>query len=408
MLIFLYLLHLAQSKIATPTLALSPDDPWKYVSKFAPDKGISTWKMKVKFVKPINETSEEFAMFKGSVYIDMKWQDAQSQRSCETREKATQRFREISIPLNGEWSKTVDGTLVTKDSYHFWYFTLSSCSISQRQKVKVEIQFTQPDGSQFSIEEQGLNYIFITLLMIFLVFLCRNLKKLISSFKKTENLETHLLILNIAITCEFLAILCEVVHLWIYSNNGKGLAALDVFYQIFDSLSSMAVTILLIIISTGWTIKYRDFPDFELFLPICFLVVVLNIMVIGLGRMTEDASSKNSDFECVPGYILIVIRVLMLTWFIINVKELYYKASCQLENFLNRFVFIASAYFVALPIVIFASWVLEPYKRNTLVVVGINIVQGIVFIYLTHLFSEKSSFYKVSTISESVLPGKMQ
>ncbi|OMJ87697.1 hypothetical protein SteCoe_10541 [Stentor coeruleus] len=408
MIVFIYLVQLAQCKITTTTVSLSSDNPWKYVSKFAPDKGISTWQMKAKFAKPVNQSSEEFGIFKGSVYIDTKWQDALSQSSCEAQEKATQRYREISIPLNGEWSKSVDGTMVTKDSYHFWYFALSSCSISQRQKVKVEIQFTQPDGSQFSIEEQGLNNIFIAVLVIFLIFLYRNLKKLISNFKKTDNLEIHLLILNIAIACEFIAILCEVVHLWIYSSNGKGLGALDVFYQIFDSLSSISITILLIIISTGWTIKYKDFPDFELLLPICFLVVVLNIMIIGLGRITQDASNKNSDFECVPGYILIVIRILMWIWFIFNSKDLYVKASCQLENFLNRFVFVSSMYFVALPIVIIASWFLEPYRRNAFVVVGVNTVQVIVFFYLTHLFSEKSAFYKVSTISESVLPGKMQ
>ncbi|OMJ93405.1 hypothetical protein SteCoe_3648 [Stentor coeruleus] len=406
--IVLLILPLVQCKLVSTVLTLSTDEPWKYVSKFASYKGVSNWEMKVKFLKPADINSEEFARFKGSIYIDSKWQDALNQESCENKESVSKRHTILNVPLNGEWSETVEGTMSTKSRTHFWYFAISSCNQSERQKLRIEIQFTQPDGSQFSAEEQGLHYVFITVLIIFFFALFGNMKRLIQNFQKTDDLETNLLILNIAIGSQFIAIICEVLHIWVYAYNGKGLVVLDVFYQILECFSSIMITILLIIISTGWTLKYKDFPDADIYIPICLFVVVLNLMIVGLGRITEDSYYKNSDFEGVPGYFLVVIRILMWIWFVFTIKGLYEKANEKLVRFLNRFAFMASVYFLALPIVLFVSWIFEPYVRNIFVVISINVIQVLVFVFLTHLFSEKSTFYKMSTMSESVLPGKYQ
>ena len=69
---------------------------------------------------------------------------------------------------------------------------------------------------------------------------------------------------------------------------------------------------------------------------------------------------------------------------------------------------MASFYFLALPATVLISWIFEAYVRNIVVVITTNVIQVIVFIFLTHLFSERSTFYKISTMSESVLPGKLQ
>ncbi|OMJ68862.1 hypothetical protein SteCoe_33554 [Stentor coeruleus] len=408
MFITLLLLSLAQGKHVSTVLSLTLDEPWKYVSKFASNIGTSSWDMKVKYYKPLDKNSEKFTEFKSSVYIDSKWPDALIQQSCENKESVSKKHKTLQVPINGKWSETIEGTLSTNLHTHFWYISLSSCNITSAFRFRVEMNFLQPDGSHFSAEEQGLDYVFISVLIIFFIALCGNMIKLIKDFKKTADLETNLLVLNIAIGFQFLGIICEVLHIWVYSYNGRGIVVLDVFFQIFECLSSIIITILLIVISTGWTLKYKNFPDPDTYVPICLLVVIINLLIVGIGRITEDSYYRNSDFEGLTGYFLVSIRVIMWFWFVFNMRRLYENANEKFFKVLNRFGIMASGYFLTLPVVLGISWSFEPYMRNVFVVVAVNCMQVLVFVFLTHLFSEKSAFYKASTMSGSVLPGKIQ
>lgn len=402
------LIGIAFSKYVSTVITLTPEQPWKYVSKFASNIGKGAWEMKAKLMKPSDHESNNFIEFQSTVYIDNKWEDTLSQDSCKDKEAVSKRQKILRVPRNGEFSDTVDGTMTQNSRTHFWYFAISACDIKDRQKLRVEMKFLNSDGSEFSAEEHGLQYVYPVILLVFLIALSGNMFRLIKKFQKTDDLESNLLVLNIAIGCQFLGILFEVLHIWVYAYNGKGIAVFDVFYQALEVLSSVIVTILLIIIASGWTLKYKDFPDADVYIPISLFVVVLNLMIVGLGRITEDSYYKNSDYEGIPGFCLIFMRIALWLMFIYLIRDMQKKANQKLLSFLLRFSIMASLYFLALPIVVVFSWVFVDYVRNKVVVVLTSFIQILVFIFLTHLFSEKSTFYKISTMSESVLPGKLQ
>lgn len=408
MFILLLLAHLVSSKFVSTALILTSDEGWKYVTKFAAKIGKSNWEMKAKLMKPIETSSSETLDFQGTIYIDRKWINALEAVECEAKELASRRQMTMAVPLNGDWSNTIEGTMISNVKTHFWYFAISNCELSQLYKLRIEMRILNSDGSEFSAEESGLDYVFLFLLIVFFIALSGNLHRLIAKFKQTDDIEGSLLILNVSIACTFTGILFEVIHVWVYNYNGKGVVVLDVFYQILDALSSILISILLIIIASGWTLKFKEFPDAELYVPISLFVVVLNLMIVGLGRITEDSHYKYSDYESLPGYCLVTMRILLWFWFVYLVRELQNGASLKLQNFLFRFSFMASAYFLALPAVVLLSWVFEPYVRNQVVTILVNLIQILVFVFLSHLFSEKSTFYKISTMSDSVLPGKYQ
>ena len=364
--------------------------------------------MKAKFVKPHDTASSEFMDFQSTIYIDNKWEDALSQNSCFDKEATSKRQKTLKVPLNGEFSEKVDGSLLQGTRTHFWYFAISGCEIKEKQKLRVEMQFLNSDNSEFSAEEHGLQYLYPIILTVFFAALSGNIFRLYKKFQKTEDLESNLLVLNIAIGCQFAGIFCEVLHFWVYAYNGKGIVVFDVFYQALEVLSSVLITILLIIIASGWTLKYKEFPDADVYIPISLFVVVLNLMIVGLGRITEDSYYKNSDYEGIPGFCLVFMRIALWVWFVYLIRDMQQKANQKLLNFLFRFSIMASLYFLSLPGVIIFSWVFEPYVRNKVVVILTNLIQILVFMFLTHLFSEKSTFYKISTMSDSVLPGRMQ
>jgi Ca2+/H+ antiporter len=77
----------------------------------------------------------------------------------------------------------------------------------------------------------------------------------------------------------------------------------------------------------------------------------------------------------------------------------------MLSSFVFQFAIMASIYFLVHPCLVFISWLFTPYLRLKVITIGSNAIMMLTFLALAHLFSEKSSYYKVSTMSDSVLPG---
>mmetsp|Transcript_11477 Transcript_11477/g.1717 ORF Transcript_11477/g.1717 Transcript_11477/m.1717 type:complete len:97 (+) Transcript_11477:487-777(+) len=94
--------------------------------------------------------------------------------------------------------------------------------------------------------------------------------------------------------------------------------------------------------SFGWTINYKELPDLELTIPLSVVVIMLNFVVVGLGRITEDSYYKFSDYEGAPGYILLVMRLGLWVWFAYNAYRLYENSKGPFIGFTMNFLLISS------------------------------------------------------------------
>lgn len=408
MIIFVLLLSSALAKLISTTITMSPDSSWKYITKFAVDVGRGDWEMKAKFLKPINDTYPASINLMATVYLDENWEDVLNTDNCKQKIDIAKRDKQLTLPTNAEWSNDISGSVSQKHRPHVWYFAVSDCEniIKEKIRVKIEMHMTNSDGSEFSVEEKGLDYFYPVLLVVYLLTLSGNMIRLIRTFKMTDEMETNLLIFNISIGCQFSGILCQIIHYSVYAYNGKGISVFDFLSQAFEVLATLLITIELIIMANGWTIKYKDFPDPDIYIPISLLVVLLNLLIVGLGRITDDSHYKFSDYEGIPGWLLILIRIGLFAWFSYLVQNLYKTVNGKIKSFVLVFGVLGSVYLLSMPILVFISWFFASYVRNKVVIIGSTLIQVGVFFCLTHLFSKKSEFYKISTMSQSMLPGK--
>ena len=110
-----------------------------------------------------------------------------------------------------------------------------------------------------------------------------NAKKL-KNFKKDEDeYDWALICVLVALALETLAVSCELLHQWMYLYNGYGNSVFNFSAQMFQVLASFTITLLLILISWGWTIDFMKFEDFDIFLPLIILIAVVHIMIVGKG-----------------------------------------------------------------------------------------------------------------------------
>jgi hypothetical protein len=409
LLLLLSLASFACAKNVSSTITLGPENQWKYITKFALDIGKGKWEMKAKLLKSVDESSDTLNL-DVLVYLDDNWEDTIYMDKCEDKNSLARREKTLRIPKNGEWSPDLSGTLSQRSKPHFWYFAVADCkgAFESKQRIKIELTITNSDGSQFSLEERGLINFYILVLVVFLVTLWGNLTRLIRKFKKTEDLETSLVILNLAVGCNFSSIVLEVIHLIVYAYNGRGLVVLDFFSQALEVISSLIVTIMFLLMSSGWSLKYKELPDADTWVPVGLLVMLLHLLIVGLGRITDDAYYKFSDYEGVPGALIVILRICMWGWFVFSIQKVLASTHGQLAGFVVHFSIVVSMYFLSVPGLVLFSWLFVTYWRHTVITIGGLLIQTGVFFLLSFLFSERSTYYKVSTMSSSVLPGKIQ
>jgi hypothetical protein len=402
-------LALAAGKLVAPLISFSDTSRWAYVSKFTLLEGRGLWNLKAKVHRPVNDTSTDRSFLFINVYQDDQFEEALQAGDCKAQVKLA-REKRVRVPLNGEWSVAMMGTLNQLKRVHIWYFTVSDCegSFPERVKLRVEMTMRTRDGSEFSYEDEGLVYIYPIGTGLFALALSASLFKLWRRFKRTEDTDSRQLCLGIAIGMEFCSLLFQSIHLITYSYNGYGVVVLDFFAQTFEAFSQLLVTIVMIMISAGWTLRYREFPDADTYVPIILGTVVLHLVLIGVGKVSDDAHYKSTDFEGTVGWLIIAARLLLWLWFLWNIRSLQATVKGKMNDFVVSFSLFSSLYFLALPGAVLLSFLYPPYQRNTVLAVTMIFIQMVSFWLLNELFSDKSTYFKVSTASEGVLPGKIR
>ena len=396
----------APAKFVSTSVMLSDLLHWKYITKFAMDKGTGEYSVRAKFTKAVNEFNET-RVLTVPIVQDTRWEDVLNQETCDAKRRVARFEKEIELPTNGNWSVTVYGSLKQNVRPYFWFLSLADCkrSLLDSHRIRIEINITNTDGSHFSLEDQGLGYVYLFYFVAFTGLLSSSVVRLLNRFQKTDSIEPPLLILSIAVSSEISGLMFEALHLWLYSYDGTGISIFEYFFQTADLISQLVVTILFLLISSGWILRYSEFPDLDISLPISFLVILLNLMIAGLGKLTDDSYSKFTDYEGLAGGLLLTLRLGMWGWFVFSMRELYISSQGQEKHLIWTFSFVASIYFLALPVLVIISWFIAPYVRKPVVTIGGLAIQLAVFLLLSRLLSEKSTFYKMSTLAGSVLPG---
>merc|ERR1719261_1390352 len=120
---------------------------------------------------------------------------------------------------------------------------------------------------------------------------------------------------------QFIAQVFHTGHLLRYMYDGSGLKPLEVLSEILFILSQVVQTSLLILIGLGYTLVQSKIGELDLMIPMCFMVAVIHIMLVGFGKIQDDASYKYHENEGAVGWVLLILRLLLFVWFLWAVKS---------------------------------------------------------------------------------------
>merc|ERR1712183_994746 len=93
------------------------------------------------------------------------------------------------------------------------------------------------------------------------------------------------------------------------------------------------------------------------------MIGVIHIMLVGFGKIKDDASYKFHENEGLVGWILLVMRLLLWVWFLWAVQSSAAESRRALQEFLSKFRVGGSVYFLAYPTIFLVTKCFAPYQQ---------------------------------------------
>eukprot|EP01016_Furgasonia_blochmanni_P039642 TRINITY_DN4955_c0_g1_i10.p1 TRINITY_DN4955_c0_g1~~TRINITY_DN4955_c0_g1_i10.p1 ORF type:complete len:302 (+),score=110.43 TRINITY_DN4955_c0_g1_i10:653-1558(+) len=271
--------------------------------------------------------------------------------------------------------------------------------------LEYEIVWKNPDGSHFSVDENGFIVPYFALIALLAGFLVFNARKFLESNRKNETVDWAFALLLSAIACQFLSLVLTVTHLVSFAEDGLGLPFFKGLGQALGVLSQFLITLLLILISRGWTIAFMKFESSDKVTPIALSIATLQVFLVGLGNLEDEIHSRYHEWESGIGYGLLAIRIALCVYFLVGVDRNMMSSNGRMKDFLVNFAFIGAIYLMAFPALMFASVFCAPYVRHRVITIGTIAMQSFGMLVFTFFFTNKRGvYYSLSFRGSTILP----
>lgn len=386
-------------------------DNWQFVSKFGYSIGVGDYKVRYRLPEWTQGNLEMRPLFSSAGFaliLDEDWQKVQSMSSCNSKNLETRRMHEVPFWEPGMWSSWERGTVSQNIRPHIWYFGISKCNKDLTTiplYLEYELHMTQGNGSEFSIEMCGmmaLNFLVLICLVGFAVRYCERCRAFSSSAGKLHEV---IWVLSAAIALQFAAQSLHTLHLWSYTSNGVGILVLDLMSEVLFMLSQVIFTTLLIAIAMGYTLLPSRTSRMAVVKLIAFMSLVVHTALVSFSKMQEESSSKYHENEGAIGWVLLSVRLMLLIWFLFATQASEQESGLRLRSFLQKFRIIGSIYFLAYPTLFVVVQIFAAYLQHPIMQIGLIAMQTISNVCLAELFLSRGTYFKVSALGCSCLPG---
>lgn len=378
---------------------------WQYMGKFGYTLGEGGYELRLR-LRPSPDVEKADPLFRMEVFLDEEWSHAESLSPCRRAAEGPARrtHRHLDAGIDGEFGVWEGGTVMQSVRPHIWYFALSNCEARQGSNITYEVDFelhaNQFDGSELSFELRHMFFPNLLTLFCLIGFLAQRASHC-GDLRHDVHPVIRALLSAVALQCA--AQVLHTLHLWVSGSDGVGRPALDAAAEVLFMLSQVVTATLLIAMAQGYTLLHQETS--ESIKPVASLVTVLHVALVATGKLQGEASSKHHENEGLVGLALLAIRVVLLSWFFASAAGLRERGGARLHGFLKRFQLAGSVYFLAYPVIFMLAQVFAEYLRHPVMHLGLLAMQSASTVWLAELFLSRGDYFKLSSLSCSLLPG---
>jgi len=407
------LFSLAECKLQTGTVVLGgaqADHRWQYLTKFGFGLGIGTYEIRLRLREGSGDgVDAAYAQFQLEAFLDEDWARVDSLPVCRRALDAPARG---SLPLHlgtpGQWGPWQGGQVAHVVRSHIWYIAISSCYSMRGDpllEIDYELRMRQSDDSELSVEMMYMPAVSAFALVCLSGFLGAFAARCYNFERSAGVLHPVIRVLAVAVVLQWAAEAFNTLHIYTYQRAGLGMPFADGLAEVCFMLSQVVNSTLLIAIAHGFTLRRPSVGHSSLLRPTAIVLAVFHVLLVGLDKVQGDASNKHHENEGLVGWALLVARVLLYAWFMTGVQAMQLKGGFKLQNFLHKFQFAGSAYFLAHPAIFIVVQAFAPYLQHPIMEVGMLVMQTASAVWLADLFLSRGAYFEVSNLSSSLLPG---
>lgn len=289
------------------------------------------------------------------------------------------------------------------------YKESKSLSRARNGKIKIDLIFTTEEGGHFAAGNQYFLLTHCILSAVFTFFYYPFLKKFLKEMKKSVDDTNYVfLVIHTSMALKVISFIFEIIDLFVFKSTGQGFEFLNFLGQSSSYISQYLICCILVFVGHGWTLYIDDIDDFEFFLPISILIGIFKIVIIGVGRVSENDLEFNHRYDSFVGILLAAFQIAIFIYFIIGVNEsvkIMKKKEKKMVEFLKNWRFFGSVYFMTFPLILALSLFVRDHSRNYFVEVLRMVSEGICCYYVAWVTTSDKGVYKNVANFKLELPG---
>jgi len=393
-----------EGKVQKGTIELGKSNIWQFASKFGYGIGEGSYSVRMKLRGNSSLHGRMDLYF--NLFLDEDWDRVDAMTSCDERVSHARRTHSVLIEESGEW-RDASGTVSQKIRPHIWYFVVGDCRNQFTDVagfVDYEIYMTQPDGSEFGVEMRFMMAWNLLALLCVTLFLAWYVKRCRDFVQSAGDLHAVIWVLSLAIVLQYLGQVLHTLHLESYRSNGRGIVAMDLCAEVSIMLSQVVQTALLIAIAMGYTLLPAQTCRIDIVKAIAVVSLTIHAVLVSFGKLQDESACKYHENEGAVGWVLLSVRLLLFAWFAMAIQASQEQGGLRLHDFFQRFRIAGSVYFLAYPILFVFVQVFAPYLQHPVLQIGLLLMQTASDVWLAELFLSRGTYFKVSTLSSSLLP----
>ena len=161
-------------------------------------------------------------------------------------------------------------------------------------------------------------------------------------------------------------------------------------------MSQYFLSITLIFLAWGWTINVNSLEEFDLFLPICIMLAVFQIIIIALGRLADNEENFMHRYDNFVGWLIVVFTIGLYLVFMYGITETMAKITdFKVKKFMTEVAINGTLYFFAFPFLMVVSVFFVPWDWRSLIVeVGRVVSQSIGILWMARVSTNERGQYK--------------
>jgi len=270
--------------------------------------------------------------------------------------------------------------------------------VTDKEKYLFKLKAYSNTGGHLDSHHEELYYVHLLLSVLFTIayipFIRRFFREIRSHNKLIEGLNHVFIIINVCVLMKIFSFTLEFLDMFKIKQSGHGSDLLGFLGHGANYLSQYILCCILIFLAGGWTIISENILDFEMFLPISFIIGIFKVMIIAIAKATSNDPDVHHIYDNWVGLILGGLQIFMFLYFFFSGKNSIRNSGLKKhKEFYHDLIRFGSVYFLAFPITLILSYSISPYRRNLFVEAARMISEAVGLFFMASITTSKKGNY---------------